>query len=158
MFDKLKNWFGAGSNVNPPPTQPRPEPPPPPSKKARKPRAKKIVEEIKPNPTEKELATAAGKPYIAILRVEVDPKNINAGAFELDWNVPFLKKLIRAGYHQKDSDTDEIIVDRWFTTLCRNVALEHYEQIQADPKNRGDDDVRPPLQKRDLGDGKVEIS
>jgi len=149
MFDKLKNIFK------------KPEPPPivvETPKKPRQPRPKKIVEEIKPNPTEKELATAAGKPYIAILRVEVDPKNINAGAFELDWNVPFLKKLIRAGYHQKESDTDEIIVDRWFQTVCRNIALEHYEQIQADPKNRGDDDVRPPLQKRDLGDGKVEIS
>lgn len=151
MFDKLKNIFK------------KPEPPPtvvetPKPKKPRQPRPKKIVEEIKPNPTEKELATAAGKPYIAILRVEVDPKNINAGAFELDWNVPFLKKLIRAGYHQKESDTDEIIVDRWFQTVCRNIALEHYEQIQADPTNRGDDDVRPPLQKRDLGDGKVEIS
>lgn len=153
MFDKIKNLF---TKPEAPPAPPVVEPPKP--KKPRKPRQKKIVEEIKPNPTEKELATAAGKPYIAILRVEVDPKNINAGAFELDWNVPFLKKLIRAGYHQKESDTDEIIVDRWFQTVCRNIALEHYEQIQADPKNRGDDDVRPPLQKRDLGDGKVEIS
>jgi hypothetical protein len=158
MFDKLKNWFG-GATVNPPPTQPRPEPPPPPPpKKPRQPRQKKIVEEIKPNLTAKERATAAGEPYIAILKVDIDPKNIDNGAFELDWNVPFLKKLIRAGYHQKDSDTDEIVVDRWFQTVCRNIALEVSEQELADPLNRGTDDVRPPAEVRDLGGGRKEIS
>ena len=145
--------------MNPPPTQPRPEPPPPPPpKKPRAPRQKKIVEEIKPNPTEKERATAAGEPYIAILKVDIDPKNIESGAFELDWNVPFLKKLIRAGYHQKETDTDEMVVDRWFQTVCRNIALEVYEQEVADPLNRGTDDIRPPAVKKNLGDGKVEIS
>ena len=154
MFDKIKQ---ALFKTKPEPVvEVAPEPVKP--KKPRQPRAKKIVEEFKPDLTEKELATQAGKPYVAILKVDVDPKNINSGAFELDWNVHFLKKLIRAGYHQKDSDTDEIMVDRWFQTVCRNIALEHYEQAQADPLNRADEDVRPPLQKRDLGGGKVEVS
>ena len=149
MFDKIKNLF---KKPEPPPQPPKAE------KKARAPKQKKIVEEIKPNLTEKERATAAGEPYIAILKVDVDPKNIDNGVFELDWNVPFLKKLIRAGYHQKETDTDEMVVDRWFQTVCRNIALEVYEQEQSDPTNRGTDDVRPPAVKKNLGDGKVEIS
>jgi len=69
-----------------------------------------------------------------------------------------LANLIRAGYKGKPEDTDEVIIDRWFQTVCRNIALEEYEQVQSDPANRGSDDLRPPVQKRNLGDGKVEIS
>jgi hypothetical protein len=72
--------------------------------------------------------------------------------------VPFLKKLIRAGYHQNENDTDEIMVDRWFQNVCRNIALEMYEQKVADPTNRGTDDVRPPPVRKSLGDGRTEIS
>jgi hypothetical protein len=158
MFDKLKNWFGAGANVNAPPTQSRPEPPPPlPPKKSRAPRKPKVVA-LPPELSAKDKATAAGEPYIAITKVEIDPNNINNGGFELDWNDKFLANLIRAGYKGKPEDTDEVIIDRWFQTVCRNIALEEYEQVQSDPANRGSDDLRPPVQKRNLGDGKVEIS
>jgi len=105
--------------------------------------------------SDKEKATAAGEPYVAILKVEVDPDNINNGAFELDYNDKFLLNLIRAGYKQKETDTDDQIVDRWFQTVCRNIALEMYEQVQADPEKR---DVRYTLQSRRLDDGRTEIS
>ena len=52
------------------------------------------------------------------------------------WNDLFVAKLVRAGYSQKADDTDIEIVDRWFQTVCRNVAQETYEQFQADPDNR----------------------
>jgi hypothetical protein len=61
-------------------------------------------------------------------------------------------------FYQKETDTDEMVVDRWFQTVCRNIALEVYEQEVADPLNRGTDDIRPPAVKKNLGDGKVEIS
>lgn len=119
-------------------------------KKPRKPREKKV----EPTLSAKEKATQAGEPYVSILTVDIDPTNINNGAFELDWNDKFILNLIRAGYKQKDSDTDQIMVDRWFQSVCRNIALEIYEQQQADPDNR---DMRV-VRARDIGDGRTEVS
>lgn len=125
-------------------------PPVPKVKKPRKPREKKVATEL----SAKEKATAAGEPYINILSVEVDPDNINNGSFELDFNDKFVLNLVRSGYKIRDDDTDAQIVDRWFQTVCRNIALELYEQQQADPANR---DLRP-IQTRDLGNGRTEVS
>lgn len=107
--------------------------------------------------SEKDRATAAGEPYVAIIRVEVDPKNINSGSFELDFNDKFVINLIKSGYKIREDDTDYQIVDRWFTTVCRNIALEFYEQQVADPSNRSIDDIRS-IRKRDLGNGRTEVS
>ena len=147
MFDKLKNMFKR-EEVK---TQPAKEPEAPKVKKPRKPKEKKPDPVLSP----KEKATQAGEPYINILTMDIDPNDINSGAFELDWNDKFILNLIRAGYKQKDSDTDNVIVDRWFQTVCRNIALEVYEQEQADPTKR--DDVRV-IRTRDLGDGRTEVS
>jgi len=106
--------------------------------------------------SEKEIATASNEPYIAITKVEINPNNINDGAFELDWNDKFVLNLIRAGYKFKDDDTDEIIVDRWLQNTCRNIALEMYEQIDADPSNRNAN-IRTIMSK-DIGNGRTEIS
>src|SRR6056300_125646 len=86
--------------------------------------------------TAKEIATANGEPYVSILSMDVDPEDINNGAFELDWNEKFIANLVRAGYQQKPNEEEHVIVDRWFQTVCRNVALETYEQAQADPEIR----------------------
>lgn len=109
----------------------------------------------KSEPTPKELATANGEPYIAITNVAVDPNDINNGAFELDWNDKFVLNLIKSGYKLKNGDTDNEIVDRWFQTVCRNIALEIYEQEAADPEKR--DDIRI-IRSRDLGNGRTEVS
>ena len=71
------------------------------------------------------------------------------GAFELDWNDKFLSNLIRAGYQGK---TDQDIVDNWFKAVCRNVIQENFEQEQADPE------IRKNTNRRDLGDGRTEVS
>ena len=114
----------------------------------------KPVLKEKPKPkskkTDKELATAAGEPYVAVLSMEIEQDNINNGAFELDWNEKFIANLVRAGYQAKPNEEEHVIVDRWFQTVCRNVALETYEQAQADP------DIRY-TQSRDLGDGYTEV-
>ena len=136
MFDKLKNLFKK-KEVKPQPKV----------KKERKPKT-----EIKLS--EKEKATMAGEPYIAITKVEVNPENINDGAFDLDFNDKFVLNLIKSGYKQREDDTDIVIVDRWFQAVCRNVALEMYEQQVADPDNR---DVRV-VRSRDLGNGRTEVS
>jgi hypothetical protein len=103
--------------------------------------------------TAKELATEKGEPYVTILSMEVDPANMQNGAFELDWNDKFVANLVRAGYQMSPKDTDSDIVDRWFTAVCRNIVLETYEQYQAmDPER---DRV---VKSRNIGDGRSEVS
>jgi hypothetical protein len=137
MFEKIKNLFK------------KPEVKPV-AKKETKPKQAKPKTEL----NEKEKATAAGEPYIAITKVEINPENINDGAFELDWNDKFVLNLIKAGYKQRDDDTDQLIVERWFQYTCRNVALELYDQQVADPDNR---DARV-IRTKDLGNGRTEVS
>jgi hypothetical protein len=144
MFDKLKKWF---TDPMFPEEQPVVVPEPKPEVKA--PRKPKV--EL----TDKEKATAAGEPYVAILKVDLDPTDINNGAFDLDWNDKFLLNLIKQGYKIRSDDTDAMIVDRWFQTVCRNIALEVYEQEQADPDKR-ESDMRV-IQQRDLGGGYTEV-
>jgi len=98
--------------------------------------------------SDKDLATEKGEPYIAILSMDVDPTDINSGAFEFDWNDKFIANLSRAGYQGK---TDADLVDQWFQNVCRNVVLETYEQYQA-----MNNDSRY-MQSRDLGNGRREI-
>ena len=39
----------------------------------------------------KDLATERGEPYVNILSMDIDPENLHAGSFELDWNDPACK-------------------------------------------------------------------
>lgn len=101
----------------------------------------------------KELATEKGEPYITILSMDVNPTDISAGSFELDWNEKFVADLVRHGYMMNKNDTDADIVDRWFTAVCRNVVLETFEQEQAMIPER--DRV---IKSRNIGDGRSEVS
>ena len=141
MFEKIKNLF-------------------------KKPEEKPVVnkehkpKQQKPSPpelTEKEKATAAGEPYVNIIHMEVDPKDLNSGSVTLDWNEKFLVNLIRAGYKMKDTDTENDIVDRYWVNLCRATVLETFEQEIADPDKRAPGDVRNVVT-RDLGNGRTEVS
>lgn len=137
MFENIKKWFKAPEPV-----------------KAPEPEVKKAPKKKELSPKEK--ATAAGEPYVAILSVDLDPNDINNGAFELDWNDKFVLNLVKQGYKIRPDDTDAMIVDRWFQTVCRNIALEVYEQEQADPSKR-ESEMRI-IQQRDLGGGYTEVS
>jgi len=145
LFDKL---FGK----KPEPVLEAPKP-----VKEKKPRKPKVKKE-EPTSSDKEKANAEGLPYVNILKMEIDPYDINSGAFELDFNDKFVLNLIRAGYKIRDDDTDTIIVDRWFQTVCRNVALELYEQQQADPENRAQATDMRVVRAKDIGDGRTEVS
>lgn len=143
MFDKIKNLF-----KKPEPVKPVQE------KKPRQPKKKKEDSVL----SDKEKATKEGMPYVNILKMELDPYDINTGAFELDWNDKFVLNLIKAGFKIREDDTDTIIVERWFQTVCRNVALELYEQQQADPENRAMATDMRVVRAKDLGDGRTEVS
>lgn len=170
MFNKLKSLFKKPvessslsseveatveivekSSIKPPskPIKPRA------TSKSRKRKTKSKAEKVQLSPKEK--ATADGEPWVNIIRIDLDANNINSGAFTLDWNDKFILNLIRAGYKIREDDTESDIVDRWFQITCRNVALEVYEQANADPAKRTDSDLRQ-IQSRDLGDGRSEIS
>jgi TPP-dependent 2-oxoacid decarboxylase len=147
MLDKIKKLLGVKTK------EPRPQPPSeaaPKPKKERKSRKKASL-------SDKELADKNGEPYVSIIKVHIDPNDINNGAFELDFNQKFVVNLIKQGYKIKPDDTDNEIVDRWFQTVCRNVALEVYEQEVADPEKRVRSDIRV-VQQKDLGNGRTEIS
>lgn len=101
----------------------------------------------------KDIATEKGEPYVTILSMDVDPSDISAGSFELDWNEKFVADLVRHGYMMNKNDTDADIVDRWFTAVCRNVVLETFEQEQAMIPER--DRV---IKSRNIGDGRSEVS
>jgi len=107
----------------------------------------------KPKKTDKEIATEKGEPYVAILSMDIDPNDIQNGAFELDWNDKFVADLIRHGYQMDKKDTDADIVDRWFTAVCRNIVLETYEQYDAMNPERD-----RLVKTRNLGDGYSEVS
>ena len=136
MFDKIKKFF-----LKEEPIKEKVEP-------------KKEQQRPKKKLSSKEEATMKGEPYVNIVKMSVDPNDIHNGEFELDFNDKFVLNLIKAGYKMKEDDTDIVIVDRWFQTVCRNVALEMYEQTQADPSNR---DVRNVVS-RNLGNGRSEVS
>lgn len=106
-----------------------------------------------PVKSDKEIATEKNEPYVAMVRMDIDPNNLHQGAFELDWNEIFIARLVKAGYMIKREDTDAEIVDRWFQNVCRHVVMETWEQEQA-IRNSGAQYVNT----RDLGNGRSEIS
>jgi hypothetical protein len=103
--------------------------------------------------TEKEIATENNEPYVAMLRMDIDPNNLHQGAFELDWNEIFVARLVKAGYMMKPDDVDADIVDRWFQNVCRHVVMETWEQEQAIIKGVGQ-----YVNTRDIGGGRTEVS
>ena len=76
----------------------------------------------------------------------VNKDNIRNGFFELDWNEFFVLQLRSNGY---TGESDEAIVDAWFSELCRNVGAEE----DVDMSRRGAGYVSKAL--RD--DGRTEI-
>lgn len=105
--------------------------------------------------TAKDIATEKGEPWVSVISVELDPENIGNGAFELDWNDKFITNLVRQGYQSKPGEEESIIVDRWFQTVCKNIAMESYEQWEANQPV----DARPRIiDRRDMGNGRTEAS
>jgi len=96
--------------------------------------------------TAKEIATEKKEPWVAVLDTHVNKDNIRNGFFELDWNEYFVLQLRSAGY---SGETDELVVDQWFSELCRNLGNE----AGVDMDRRGSGYVKKSL--RD--DGKTEV-
>ena len=95
----------------------------------------------------KELATANKEPWVAVLDTHVNMDNLRNGFLELDWNEYFVVQLRTAGY---TGETDEALVDQWFSELCRNLGGE--EGVDMSRRGAGYINVN------NLGDGRSEIS
>jgi hypothetical protein len=78
---------------------------------------------------EKQEATKAGKPWVAVLDTQVNPDNIRNGFFELDWNNEFIEQLLDAGY---SGETNEQIVDAWFKTIVSQMLEEEGQDPKRD--------------------------
>ena len=117
--------------------------------------AKKTATKKTTAPSAKDIANAKGEPWVSVLSVDLDPDNIGNGAFELDWNDKFITQLVRAGYQSKPNEPEDVIIDRWFQTICKNIAMENYEQWEANQPYA----ERPRvINRRDVGDGRTEVS
>ena len=75
--------------------------------------------------TPKDQATKNEEPWFTIVDVEIDNDNPRNGAFELDWNEYFPAMLRK---HGLTGNTDEDVVDQWFQDLCKQIALESYDE------------------------------
>jgi hypothetical protein len=126
------------------------------TEEVKKPAAKRVAKpKAEPVKTAKEIATEKGEPYVAILNVDLDPDNMGNGAFELDWNDKFITNLVRAGYQSRPGELESDIVDRWFQTVCKNIAMETFEQWETNQPY----DARPRvIDRKNLGDGRSEAS
>lgn len=97
----------------------------------------------------KERATAREEPYVSVLETHINKENLRNGFFELDWNDQFVLQLKQEGYGF-DGDPDEEIVDRWFRTLCGDIAQD--EGIDMTDRAGGYINVQK------LANGKSEVS
>jgi len=99
-------------------------------------------------------ADEAGKPYVNVTNMGIDPDNVVQGFFELDWNDEFVKMLQQAGIQ---GSSDEDVVNKWFNAVCRTVLLQEekdldYGMINEQPD--GDVVIRQAPQKKEKASGK----
>ena len=80
----------------------------------------KQEEELLSKRDPKAYATRKKQPWVGVLDVKVNEKNVRNGFFELDWNKYFIEQLINAGYGVAN-DPEEEIVDRWFSDIVGNI-------------------------------------
>ena len=107
-----------------------------------------VIKKVEPvKLSAKEQATANKEPWVAVLDTHVNKDNIRNGFFELDWNEYFVLQLRASGYN---GETDEAIVDQWFSELCRNVGAE--DGIEMDRRGSGFININ------NLGNGRTEVS
>lgn len=78
----------------------------------------------------KRSADIKGEPFICVLNSEYNPdEKIDGLFFEFDWNDKWIEELKLAGYQ---GFTDDQIVQRWFTDICRGVVSENDQMYMAD--------------------------
>lgn len=83
----------------------------------------------------------SSEPWVSVVDTNFDEGNPNQGFMELDWNQPFVEFLKTHGYA---GATDEEVVDKWFTDLCKNIG----GQMDEEAKFVADADKLPKKRKK----------
>ena len=81
------------------------------------------------------------EPWVNVVNTNFDEGNPNQGFMELEWNKPFIDFLRKHGY---EGATDEEVVDKWFTDLCKNIG----GQMDEEAKFVADADKLPKKRKK----------
>jgi hypothetical protein len=109
---------------------------------------------IDENEFEKQTATINDETFVRVTRISTDPNNPAVGSFALDYNKAFVVYLEEHGYGP--APNDEEIVDRWFTELCKNIALDTFdgvgdfnEKLDASPTRKQDIIYKKDLKQKD---------
>ena len=102
--------------------------------------------DLKGTALDKKIADINEKPFVTVLKTHFDPSNPKQGYFELDWNKHFVTNLKEHGF---SGNSDEEIVDHWFSVLCNTIATEDT------PMGRSTDEI---VKRTVREDGKTEIS
>lgn len=88
-----------------------------------------------PNPKE------SNQPWVNVINTNFDEGNPKQGFMELEWNKAFIHFLREHGY---TGNTEEELVDKWFTDLCKNIGA----QMDEETKFVADADVLPKKRKK----------
>jgi hypothetical protein len=104
-------------------------------------------EEITQDAHDKAVATIKKEPWVNVVKMGVNPSNVAAGFFELDWNDEFIIMLQENGY---TGTSDEETVNKWFNDVCRTVLIqERADQDYGLQEQRMDvENVTKPKRKR----------
>jgi hypothetical protein len=78
-------------------------------------------EEISQAAHDKAVATIRKEPWVNVVKMGVNPTNVAAGFFELDWNDEFIAMLHENSYV---GQSDEEVVNKWFNDVCRTVLIQ----------------------------------
>jgi hypothetical protein len=81
------------------------------------------------------------EPWVNVVNTNFDGENPNQGFMELEWNKAFIVFLRKHGY---EGATDEEVVDKWFTDLCKNIG----GQMDEEAKFVADADKLPKRRKK----------
>lgn len=98
-------------------------------------------EEISQNAYDKTVATIRKEPWVNVVKMGVNPSNVAAGYFELDWNEEFIAMLNENGYV---GQSDEEVVNKWFNDVCRTVLIQEKADLDygLEQTEQGDVQVR----------------
>ena len=95
----------------------------------------------------KQIATEKKEPYFDVVKFHDKPENGQFGFWELDWNEYKVSELKAAGYY---GETDEEVVDQWFSEICRETGAAMGVSMERRPM--GFIDVK------NIGNGRSEVS
>lgn len=92
-------------------------------------------DKITKNQYEKDTANIKGEPWVGIVDHGFDPEEgVNGAYFEFDWNDEWITFLQQNGYR---GQTEDEIVEQWFSHVCRVQASETPYESEPPPFNSG---------------------